>query len=452
MVEALEVQGANDEKQHHHKSNWQFLVTLAFFEIIVVVFLGVVCDYADATTSTGAGSVTQYYAMFQDVHVMIFIGFGFLMTFLRKHAFSSIGMTFLIGVLCIQLSIVFNTVFEWAFANSQTDLIMTIETLIKGDFAAGAVLISYGAVLGRASHVQILWMIFFELIFYALNEQIGVHELKAVDMGGSIFVHSFGAFFGLAFSWALGPPSEAETEDESSVYHSDLFAMIGTVFLWMFWPSFNGALCGEAFHAKERVVINTVLALCSSCTFAFFFSHLYTGKLDMVHIQNASLAGGVAIGSSSDLVVGPVIAIVIGFLAGAISTTGYVYLTPVLNKCGIYDVCGINNLHGMPGLLGGIAGAISAASADKSYYGNNIGQIFPGRGAPDNWSASKQGTNQFLAVVITLTVSIFGGIATGLIVGYVFDQKKQKFIDEEEWEVPTQEFGASYFPLECNRK
>ena len=44
---------------------------------------------------------------------------------------------------------------------------MDIPTLIGGDFAAAAVLISYGAVLGRITPTQILLMTFFELIFYA---------------------------------------------------------------------------------------------------------------------------------------------------------------------------------------------------------------------------------------------------------------------------------------------
>lgn len=37
-----------------------------------------------------------------------------------------------------------------------------------------------------------------EIIFYALNESICVIKYQAVDMGGSMYVHTFGAYFGLA--------------------------------------------------------------------------------------------------------------------------------------------------------------------------------------------------------------------------------------------------------------
>merc|ERR1719367_1519390 len=136
--------------------------------------------------------------MYQDVHVMIFIGFGFLMTFLRKHAFNSLGMNFLIGVFSILIGIMFFTIVDNWFEGHKVEVTLDIPTLIRGDFAAGAVLISYGAVLGRVTTTQILWMLFFELIFYVCNEFVGVHKYEAVDMGGSMFVHSFGAYFGLA--------------------------------------------------------------------------------------------------------------------------------------------------------------------------------------------------------------------------------------------------------------
>ena len=59
----------------------------------------------------------------------------------------------------------------------------------------------------------------------------------------------------------------------------------------------------------------------------------------MVHIQNATLAGGVAVGAVADMAILPVGAMIIGSLAGLISTLGFQYLTPVLNKYFLHDTC-----------------------------------------------------------------------------------------------------------------
>lgn len=49
---------------------------------------------------------------------------------------------------------------------------------------------------------------------------------QAVDMGDSMFVHAFGAYFGLAVSIILYR-RDASTEKEGSSHQSDMFAMIG---------------------------------------------------------------------------------------------------------------------------------------------------------------------------------------------------------------------------------
>ena len=46
-----------------------------------------------------------------------------------------------------------------------------------------------------------------------------------------------------------------------------------------------------------------------------------------VYIQNATLAGGVAAGTVSDMLIGPWGALCCGLLAGIISTLGFAYLT-----------------------------------------------------------------------------------------------------------------------------
>lgn len=61
-------------------------------------------------------------------------------------------------------------------------------------------------------------------------------------MGGSCFIHAFGAIFGIAVSYIITPPTVDGHKKNEANNTTFIFAMIGTVFLWMFWPSFNGAL------------------------------------------------------------------------------------------------------------------------------------------------------------------------------------------------------------------
>lgn len=42
------------------------------------------------------------FSVFQDVHVMIFVGFGFLMTFLKKYGFSGAGFNLFLAALGLQ--------------------------------------------------------------------------------------------------------------------------------------------------------------------------------------------------------------------------------------------------------------------------------------------------------------------------------------------------------------
>lgn len=417
------------------------LVPLVILQLVSILCYGLFTDYGQEAVGNTAGStnsntIDKYYPFFQDVHVMIFIGFGFLMTFLKKYSHSALGYNFYLAALAIQYSILINGFFHNLFKNEWHQITLDIQTLITGDFSAGAVLITFGALLGKTSLLQMSFITLMELVFYAINESLGVIEYKAVDMGGSMYVHTFGAYFGLAVSYMLTNKEKVKSEKNGSTYNSDIFAMIGTLFLWMYWPSFNGALADG--NSQHRVVINTVLSLTNSCIMAFICSKLFRPKhkFNMIDIQNATLAGGVAVGSSADLVIAPYGALIIGMISGVISVAGYVFLQPKLEEFDIYDTCGVNNLHGMPGIIGGIGGFISASLASDNLYGDNISSIFPGRA--DGRTAITQGLFQLAALGTTLAISICGGLVTGYLCKYI-EEPEEYFYDSLNWEEEEEE-------------
>lgn len=86
-------------------------------------------------------------------------------------------------------------------------------------------MISFGALLGKISPTQLLVVALIETFFYSINENIAL-SLKITDMGGSMIIHAFGAFFGLACSKVVTHSLADRNSNNSAVYHSDLFAMV----------------------------------------------------------------------------------------------------------------------------------------------------------------------------------------------------------------------------------
>ena len=102
--------------------------------------------------------------------------------------------------------------------------------------------------------------------------------------------------------------------------------MIGTLFLWMFWPSFNAGYFPEQPYEKSIIVTNTVLSLTGSCLGTFIMTSIVREKFSMEDILNATLAGGVIIGAPSGIFTNPAAALCIGLFAGVVSTLGFRYL------------------------------------------------------------------------------------------------------------------------------
>ena len=54
---------------------------------------------------------------------------------------------------------------------------------------------------------------------------------------------------------------------------------------------------------------------------------MFPTPCSQVHIQNSTLAGGVAVGTAAEFMLMPYGSLIVGFLCGILSTLGYIYLT-----------------------------------------------------------------------------------------------------------------------------
>ena len=76
-----------------------------------------------------------FISVFQDVHVMIFIGFGFLMTFLKKYGLTAVSLNMLVSVVCLQWGLL---VFGWTHLHCGT-IYLNLGRLEFFDFKKGSV-------------------------------------------------------------------------------------------------------------------------------------------------------------------------------------------------------------------------------------------------------------------------------------------------------------------------
>ncbi|XP_042356975.1 rh blood group, D antigen isoform X2 [Plectropomus leopardus] len=366
----------------------------------------------------------NFYPEFQDVNVMVILGFGFLCTFLVRYGFSGAGFNLLVAVMATQWAIVLNGIESWYYRGK---IRIDLRSIVVAEMCTASALISIGVVVGKTNPVQIVLIALLEVSGFVLNEWLLRTLLRTQPLNSIMLLHIFGAFFGLMLTWILyRRGSEQPFEKEKSDRRTGLFSMLGTVFLWMFWPSFNSVLVdSQAPGGKLGAVCSTYLALAVSAVTAAAVSVLSSpkGKLNPIHMQSCILAGGVAVGVSMSAVHQPWEAMTIGFTAALVSTIGFRYLKIHMQlafEC--HDTCAILSTHGLPGLLGWLAHLLL--------------QIID---SEDHTLAIRFAVFHICALLITITISLSMGILTGLLLKWNFwrpPQHKKCFDDQAFWEFP----------------
>ncbi|NXC68800.1 RHBGB protein, partial [Anhinga anhinga] len=401
-------------------------LSLGLFQGALLLFFALFVTYDKPSVQTEdanlvANQLHGIFPLFQDIQVMLVVGLGLLLMFLPRYGLSAVTHNFLLLNFSTQWALVLQGLLHH-FQRGQVHL--NLHNLLTAEFAAVTVLISVGAVLGRTSPCQLLVVAACEVPIYLASEWALVTHLGVLDVGGTITIHVFSCYFGLGVSKALfGMARRPVHPKEIPTPRSDLLSLMGTLILWVFWPSFVAVLC-QPGDAQHRAILNTFLAMSAGALTTVVASSLLArdGKLSPGHVQNGSLAGGVAIGAVADMAMLPVAALALGSLSAVACILGFRFLTPLLaRKLVLQDQCGIHNVHGLPGILGAMASAVAILVASKDTSGSRFSQVSPvgvnaSEAAGGQWGDRGAG-RQALYQVAGLAVAIGGSLLAGLLAG-----------------------------------
>ncbi|NWX17803.1 RHBGB protein, partial [Aegotheles bennettii] len=349
---------------------------------------------------------------FRDVHLQALLGFGFLVAFVGRYRPGSVAISILVVAFSIQWAVLIQGFLHF-FLNGK--IYVGAQSMVSADFCTATVLISTGAIRGRVNPIQMLLLTLLGVTLFTINEYILLSLMGVRDSGGSLTVHTFGAYFGLMVSRILHQPHmDKRKEQQDTGHHPDVFAVVGTIYLWIFWPSFTSATTARG-NTEPWAVLNTYFSMAASTLATFVLLPILheEGTLRMVQIQDATLAGAAVVGMAGEMLVAPFGALIAGFLAGLIPLLGFRFLTPVLSsRLKTQDTCGVHNVHGLPGILGAFLGTLLAALATADAYGGRLELVFP-LVAEGSRAPTDQALNQLCALPVTLLLATLGGCLTG---------------------------------------
>jgi Amt family ammonium transporter len=174
----------------------------------------------------------------------------------------------------------------------------------------------------------------------------------ALDFAGGTVVHINAGIAGLVGAIVLG--KRIGYGQTAMPPHNLPLVMIGASLLWVGWFGFNVGSNLEANPFAGQVFVNTILATAAATLGWVLLEWLTRGAPTMLGAASGAVAGLVAITPACGWV-GPMGAIVIGVLAGAVCLWAVTWMKSKLKYDDSLDVFGV---HAVGGILGALLTAV----------------------------------------------------------------------------------------------
>jgi len=278
-----------------------------------------------------------------------------------------------------------------------------------------AVLISYGALLGKVNPLQMLIIVVVNVSAYVGNKFLCVDYRGGVDNTGSLYTtHIFGASFGLGCSIIVSGQRPHENPDNAPRYQSNNYAILGSLFMFVTYPSFNCFWAPASL--RVYVAVNTFIAMISGGMFSFIWAnYLYPEGPEVMHLQDGILAAGVAASTPAGLFIPPFLMMIVGAGGTMVATLSFRYLQHSIQD---QDTQGITSLHLMPGLWGAfVMFAITFAGIDNNWLqlenSHMFGEIMP------HYSTTSTSPDSAITQALITCFSLGTGLVAGFITGWI---------------------------------
>ena len=234
-----------------------------------------------------------------------------------------------------------------------------------------------------------------------------MYEAGTLDLAGGIVVHTTAGLSALVLAKMLGP--RKGFPDSVKPPHNPGMVMIGAAMLWVGWFGFNAGSQLAADGAAGLTMLVTHIAAATASLTWMIVEKIKTGKAGLVGIVTGMVAGLATITPASGNV-GPVGALILGFLAGIVC---YFACGFVKEKLGIDDTLDVFAVHGVGGMMGSILVAVLGTSTFGGSGVDNVGE---------------QLVTQLIGVGATAALSIVGTV----VIVYIIQATVGLRVSEEE--------------------
>ncbi len=359
----------------------------------------------------------QTFMAFALVTVLWFL-YGYSFAFTGDGAFiGTAEKVFMRGITIDTLSTVLPTIPEYTWVAFQGSFACITATLLIGGFAER---IKFGAVMAFIA----IWFTFSYVPQAHMVWGGGfLQEDGAIDFAGGTVVHINAAVAGLIGAYWVG--KRKGFGRVQMMPHSLTLTMVGASLLWIGWFGFNAGSAGSANGLAGLAFVNTVCAA-SAAALSWAICETFTrGKPGMLGAASGAVAGLVVITPAAGFA-GPMGAIVMGLIAGAVCLWGVTGLKRMLKVDDALDAFGV---HG----VGGIVGALLT--------GVFVNTCLGGQGT--DFSMAEQIWIQFKSVIVSGVWSAVVSVAAYFIIDKVWGLRPTA--DEEEEGLDKTSHGESAY-------